>query len=683
MTGRGILVGIVDGQRLYYLIDSVNESEPNGALINSSGRTKLINFSKTVATARNIEKLGDSDFHRFLWGTHDGDDLQLWKSVFITRTQEVPSNLLRGVEIKNDFSPGREKVKKTNNKARKFRKSNSKTLFNSLSFDRKSLGRNLRSFASWASFDPNAIDADGDGFIQDATPWMRPAVNLPNVGLRSTAVISRNEETLQEFGDLISPEVLDEVFEIVNSALNTGVNARNRRVSIDQYDDFGEPEILRIVDINPLTGKESQIQMGSGSLMAAEEHAHKVGLKILEIATSRVDIEKINQDKKDKVNELSNTFMKMAKIRVDVANKLGLLYSENRYGKIVPNTRLKRDRPPSDKRLVGIHSRLIKELDASDTMGKELDALEALSPVRPPELEQRRQEWRKIRDEIYAKYTSAVNDVFEKEADEAGGAAYTAMEQDAAKLLLEVRSQKSASLVLHEQIMDIFKELGITFGTEELKFQIPKRNTTEADRAFAEAAKELANHAAQVAAKNIPDALIRQINKNIGSKGIKVKKVPTGSGHAGSWTKELRRLETNGDESVTTHELVHAAADANPFLNMVQLMILWRRKLSQTSNSDYARDGEISDMLKLGWEEPVTGMAAGDRTQMIRDHFMDLYAGRIYDGDRAAETLTRAFDYLLDSEFADMSSKLDADLIATAFGAILMASLVGDDFDWW
>lgn len=683
MAGRGILVGLVEGQRLYYLIDAAGDSEPDGALINPAGRTKLVNFSKTLSTARNVEKLGNSDFHDFLWGVHDGDKLQMWKAIFISRVREIPSELLQGVDIRSDFSPGKEKIKKINKTANNFRKANAKSTTKGKGIGYKSLGRRIGTFSANVSFDPNAFDADGDGFVQDSTPWMRPAIDLPNVGMRSTATLSRDSKTLEEFGDLINPEVLDEVFELVNTALTTGTTSRNRRVKIDEYDDFGEPEILRIVDTNKETGKQSEVVIGSDSLMAAEEHAHKVGMKIIEIAMRRVDIQKMNKDRRDRISELSQKFMKLAKTRAEVAKKLGLLYSETRYGKVVPNTRLKRDRPPSDKRLLALHSQLIKELDASDAKGRELDAIESQAPVKSPELEQQRKQWRELRDRIYEKYTVAVNDVFEKEADEAGGDAYRSMEQEAAKLLVDLRDQKSTSLILHEQIMDIFQELGVTFGTEELRLQIPKRNATEEDRAFSSAAKELANHAAQVAGKTIPDPLIRQINANSGSKGIKVKKVPSGSGHAGSWAKEVRRIETNGQDSVTAHELVHAAADANPFLNMVQLMILWRRQFSKTSSSRYARDGKISDMLKSGWEEPRSAVAAGDLTKIVEDHFMDPYAGRIYDGGSAAETMTRAFDYLLDPDFASMSDALDTDLIATTFGAILMASLVGDDFDWW
>lgn len=58
---------------------------------------------------------------------------------------------------------------------------------------------------------------------------------------------------------------------------------------------------------------------------------------------------------------------------------------------------------------------------------------------------------------------------------------------------------------------------------------------------------------------------------------------------------------------------------------------------------------------------------------LIEDEFEDIYAGRIYP-DGGAETLTRAFDYLLDPSFREYGG-IDFDLIASAFGGLLIAAL--------
>lgn len=677
MSNRGILVGAIDGQKLYYLPDVQSDSQPDGAIVEKSGRTRFINFSQTLSTARNIEKFASSEFHDFLWGSHEGDDLKLWTAIFINKSRDVPKEMLKDVDIRDDFSPGQTKNKKTNRKAKAFKKNKEKSL------EFKGLGRTISSTLRSVPFDPNAVDADNDGFVQDATPWMRPALPMPALRSMSSSVLQANPDTVKEFGELIEPEILDEMFEVINHALSKGATGRNRRVKLPEYLNFGEPELIKIVDINPATGEMSEIEIGSESLMEAEEHAFKVGRRLLDIALSRVDLEAADKARAEKVQEISDQFMRLSKVRIEAAKKIGILYGENRYGKIVPNTRLKRDRPPSDKALLRIHSDLIKDLDASDAAEIELKQRARLSPL-DLGLEREKIEWRRKRNEIYAKYEAAVLDAYEKEVKKAGGPSYEQSEKEAADLLAKLRTEKSSRQVLFDEIINIFKELGVSFGTETLEFQIPRRNSTEEDRAFTEAAKRLADQTSTYASRNIPDALIRQINASVGPRGIKVKLVPDGSEHAGSWAKSIRRLETNGEESVTVHELIHAAADANPFLSMIQMLMLWRRRFASTTGSTSAsRKKKPSDLLMNGWEEYMAGMMAGDLSKFLEDHFADVYAGRIYEQGMSAETLTRSYDYLLDKTLSDSRLTLDEDLIASTFGAILMASLVGDDFQWW
>lgn len=74
----------------------------------------------------------------------------------------------------------------------------------------KALGPTLRAVNSVQIYDPDAIDADGDGLVQDATPWMRPALPSSPIiaGLRSASKSSiasqRAVKEAQEFMKFIS-----------------------------------------------------------------------------------------------------------------------------------------------------------------------------------------------------------------------------------------------------------------------------------------------------------------------------------------------------------------------------------------------------------------------------------------------------------------------------------------------
>jgi hypothetical protein len=65
--------------------------------------------------------------------------------------------------------------------------------------EQKALGPTLGRGSSFDRFDPNAWDGDGDGLVQEGTPFERPAIpgvntDLPNVPKVPQVPVSNNKE---------------------------------------------------------------------------------------------------------------------------------------------------------------------------------------------------------------------------------------------------------------------------------------------------------------------------------------------------------------------------------------------------------------------------------------------------------------------------------------------------------
>lgn len=91
----------------------------------------------------------------------------------------------------------------------------------------KGIGDWFRRGRSQEAFDPKAEDGDGDGIVQDSTPWQRPAV--PNVPQKPS--LSRRERRLQREGKL-PPDYKDPKYEGM-----TRSQRRRARAGIPEWDD--------------------------------------------------------------------------------------------------------------------------------------------------------------------------------------------------------------------------------------------------------------------------------------------------------------------------------------------------------------------------------------------------------------------------------------------------------------
>lgn len=193
---KAIHVGNTRDSRLYYLLESDNQT--TGAVVTPNQPAVYVDFFAYVSKKGSIERVMDSEFHKFFWTGHTGSLSERWEQTFIHRVTSPREMALSGVEILTEFKEKKKPSRVTQLNERSNRAVEYKALvgagLNEKAFARRGvrrIGRGLgdaatggvRGFRRGVRFDPEAEDADGDGFVQEGTQYARRAVNT---GMRSS-----------------------------------------------------------------------------------------------------------------------------------------------------------------------------------------------------------------------------------------------------------------------------------------------------------------------------------------------------------------------------------------------------------------------------------------------------------------------------------------------------------------
>ena len=194
---KAVLVANVDGERLYYIVDSKTRFN-DGVLTSKSGESKLVDFWPTVKSSESLIQITNTKFHETLWSEGKGSNSEYWHSCFIAKRFSVEDSLLNGVVIRNDVFDRKSKFEKITNRAIDFKislsspdqKSSFRKLGQRISNGLGSATGRVRGFRAGATFDQDAVDADMDGFVQEGTQFARPASpgKLPDIPNSDTPV---------------------------------------------------------------------------------------------------------------------------------------------------------------------------------------------------------------------------------------------------------------------------------------------------------------------------------------------------------------------------------------------------------------------------------------------------------------------------------------------------------------
>jgi len=174
---KAIPVGRNEAGLLYFVVDGPS----TGAVMQKNKKVVNVDFLSYITT-KPVERITDTSFHRFLWDGVDSPDNK-WRNIIQYQVQPIPEHMLVSVESLSSF-PKPTAQRKASMNEKDDRATEFKSLLASGNHE-KALGRALRrgarraatggirGFVRGARFNPNAEDADGDGFVQEGTQFAR------------------------------------------------------------------------------------------------------------------------------------------------------------------------------------------------------------------------------------------------------------------------------------------------------------------------------------------------------------------------------------------------------------------------------------------------------------------------------------------------------------------------------
>jgi hypothetical protein len=193
---KAIHVGTTKKSRIYYLLESKDQS--TGAVVTANQPVIYVDFFAYVSKKGSIERVMDSEFHKFFWTGHTGSLSERWEQTFIQRVTSPREMALSGIEILTEFKEKKKPTRANQLNERANRAVEYKALMGAGLNEKAFAGRGVRrigrgmgnaasggvrGFRRGVRFDPEAEDADGDGFVQEGTQYARRATSS---GMRST-----------------------------------------------------------------------------------------------------------------------------------------------------------------------------------------------------------------------------------------------------------------------------------------------------------------------------------------------------------------------------------------------------------------------------------------------------------------------------------------------------------------
>lgn len=184
MKTRAILVGSYNDRKLFYLLTPYGEQKLDGALVSRSDAIEYLPFMQFITTTADIKEFKFSKFHRFLWSPPPrNEDRNRWSRMFLSKTQPIDDELLVGAKVVTELVPGKKSKKSAEERAYAFRRKmiNPSSPHLDGTQLRRSFIEPLRSATGAKALGPSlsvnrSVDGDGDGFVNDGLPTMRPFV---------------------------------------------------------------------------------------------------------------------------------------------------------------------------------------------------------------------------------------------------------------------------------------------------------------------------------------------------------------------------------------------------------------------------------------------------------------------------------------------------------------------------
>jgi hypothetical protein len=249
MKVKAILVGAFEGNKLYYLLQPHGEAMLDGAVVSVDGQIDFVKFFHFITTTPQIQELQFSKFHKFLWSPGSAtEEREKWNRIFLKKTQPIGDDLLIGATVITTLGAEEIKRKDYQIRADEFRRKTASTGGKPMEMtilSRKSLF-NTRGAIGFKALGPllggkPSLDGDGDGFVDDGLPTMRPFIPgfdfLPDASTdRSLRSITTRRADKAKDRSATREQMLDaveNVADIVARRYNNGKKIKTRKDAID------------------------------------------------------------------------------------------------------------------------------------------------------------------------------------------------------------------------------------------------------------------------------------------------------------------------------------------------------------------------------------------------------------------------------------------------------------------
>ncbi len=249
MKVKAILVGAFEGNKLYYLLQPHGEAMLDGAVVSVDGQIDFVKFFHFITTTPQIQELQFSKFHKFLWSPGSvTEEREKWNRIFLKKTQPIGDDLLIGATVITTLGAEEIKRKDYQIRADEFRRKTASTGGKPMEMtilSRKSLF-NTRGAIGFKALGPllggkPSLDGDGDGFVDDGLPTMRPFIPgfdfLPDTSMdRGLRSITTRRTDKAEDRSATREQMLDaveNVADIVARRYNNGKKIKTRKDAMD------------------------------------------------------------------------------------------------------------------------------------------------------------------------------------------------------------------------------------------------------------------------------------------------------------------------------------------------------------------------------------------------------------------------------------------------------------------
>jgi len=246
---KAILVGAYEGNKVYYLLQPYGEDGLDGAVLSPDGQIDFVKFFHFITTTPQVQELQFSKFHKFLWSPGSSpEERDKWNRIFLKKTQPVGDDLLVGAKIITSL--GKEEIKRKDYgiRADEFRRKIASTGLPQMKMtvlSRKSLS-NMRGVVGFKALGPllggkPSVDGDGDGFVDDGLPTMRPFIpgfdflpdNTAGASLRSITTRRADRAADRSATRTEMLNALEDVADIVARRYNGGKKIKTRKDAMD------------------------------------------------------------------------------------------------------------------------------------------------------------------------------------------------------------------------------------------------------------------------------------------------------------------------------------------------------------------------------------------------------------------------------------------------------------------